>query len=82
MIILQNRFLQASFKARESSSSLRMAWRCTGKSNAELVSNLAASGLIKNERVMRAMSGVGRSSLVEGSLEQQMDFIRPGESAL
>ncbi|ERF71397.1 hypothetical protein EPUS_07425 [Endocarpon pusillum Z07020] len=34
-----------------------MAWRCTGRTNAELISNLAASGLIKNERVLQAMSG-------------------------
>ena len=38
-----------------------MAWRCTGKTNAELVSNLAASGLITSERVKRAMSAVDRA---------------------
>jgi hypothetical protein len=40
-------------------TSFDMAWRCTGRSNVELISNLAASGLIKNDRVLRAMSGVG-----------------------
>lgn len=39
-------------------NSSNMAWRCTGRTNAELISNLAASGLIKNDRVLRAMSGV------------------------
>jgi hypothetical protein len=37
-----------------------MAWRCTGKTNAELISNLAASGLIKNDRVLRAMSSASQ----------------------
>lgn len=38
-----------------------MAWQCTGRTNAELVSKLAASGLIKNDRVRRAMSMVDRA---------------------
>lgn len=38
-----------------------MAWRCTGKSNAELISNLAASGLITSDRVRQAMLGVDRA---------------------
>ncbi|KAF7504120.1 hypothetical protein GJ744_002689 [Endocarpon pusillum] len=42
-------------------NSSNMAWRCTGRTNAELISNLAASGLIQNERVLRAMSGVDRA---------------------
>ena len=38
-----------------------MAWRCTGKSNAELVANLAAAGLISSERVRAAMVAVDRA---------------------
>ena len=35
-----------------------MAWRCSGSTNAALVENLAANGLIRNERVKRAMLSV------------------------
>ncbi|KAJ1976256.1 hypothetical protein H4R34_004048 [Dimargaris verticillata] len=37
-----------------------MAWRCTGKSNDELVSNLKASGIVKNPRVEQALRAVDR----------------------
>ena len=35
-----------------------MAWRCSGSTNAALVENLAANGLIRSERVKRAMLSV------------------------
>ncbi|KAB8236714.1 protein-L-isoaspartate O-methyltransferase [Aspergillus alliaceus] len=38
-----------------------MAWYCSGSTNAELVENLFRTGLVKNERVKRAMLGVDRA---------------------
>ncbi|KAK5256101.1 protein-L-isoaspartate O-methyltransferase [Cryomyces antarcticus] len=38
-----------------------MAWRCSGSTNAALVNNLAANGLINSERVKQAMMGVDRA---------------------
>ncbi|KAI9802756.1 MAG: hypothetical protein M1826_005048 [Phylliscum demangeonii] len=38
-----------------------MAWRSSGTSNAALIANLASNGLIKSERVRRAMLGVDRA---------------------
>ncbi|KKA25744.1 Protein-L-isoaspartate(D-aspartate) O-methyltransferase [Rasamsonia emersonii CBS 393.64] len=35
-----------------------MAWFCSGSTNTELIENLYSSGLIKNERVKRAMLGI------------------------
>ncbi|KAL4923288.1 protein-L-isoaspartate O-methyltransferase [Aspergillus undulatus] len=37
-----------------------MAWYCTGSTNKELIENLSREGLIKNERVKRAMMEVDR----------------------
>lgn len=38
-----------------------MAWYCSGSSNTELIENLYNAGLIKNERVKKAMLGVSSS---------------------
>ncbi|KAL2862903.1 protein-L-isoaspartate O-methyltransferase [Aspergillus lucknowensis] len=38
-----------------------MAWYCSGSSNNELIENLSRGGLIKNERVKRAMMAVDRA---------------------
>ncbi|KIV96665.1 protein-L-isoaspartate O-methyltransferase [Exophiala mesophila] len=38
-----------------------MAWRCSGRSNAELISNLFSAGLITAPRVRDAMSSVDRA---------------------
>ena len=38
-----------------------MAWRCTGRNNAELIANLSAAGLISSPRVRTAMSAVDRA---------------------
>jgi protein-L-isoaspartate(D-aspartate) O-methyltransferase len=35
-----------------------MAWYCSGSTNAELVENLFKGGLIKDDRVKKAMLGV------------------------
>lgn len=39
---------------------LAMAWRCSGKTNAELIANLRTSGLITSQRVADAMTNVDR----------------------
>lgn len=38
-----------------------MAWRCSGRTNAELISNLFSAGLITSPRVRDAMSSVDRA---------------------
>src|ERR1700735_4946916 len=38
-----------------------MAWRCTGRTNAELVSNLFDASIITSPRVRAAMSAVDRA---------------------
>lgn len=41
-----------------------MAWRSSGRTNQELVDNLWANGLMKNERVRAAMLAVDRANFV------------------
>ncbi|PWN91433.1 protein-L-isoaspartate O-methyltransferase [Acaromyces ingoldii] len=43
-----------------------MAWRCSGKTNAELIANMQAAGLITSSRVAQAMSLVDRANYVVG----------------
>ncbi|KAL2841247.1 protein-L-isoaspartate O-methyltransferase [Aspergillus pseudoustus] len=38
-----------------------MAWHCTGATNNELIENLSREGLIKNEKVKKAMMAVDRA---------------------
>ena len=38
-----------------------MAWRCTGRTNAELIANLSAAGLVTSPRVRAAMTAVDRA---------------------
>ncbi|RAL06304.1 protein-L-isoaspartate O-methyltransferase [Aspergillus ibericus CBS 121593] len=38
-----------------------MAWYCSGSTNSELIENLSRTGLIKDERVKKAMLGVDRA---------------------
>ncbi|KAH8428899.1 protein-L-isoaspartate O-methyltransferase [Aspergillus melleus] len=40
---------------------ISMAWYCSGSTNTELIENLSKTGLIKNERVKKAMMGVDRA---------------------
>src|ERR1700722_10386989 len=42
-------------------STTTMAWRCTGRTNAELISNLFDASLITSPRVRAAMSAVDRA---------------------
>lgn len=35
----------------QATAGLEMSWRCSGRTNAELVNNLFRNGIIKNERV-------------------------------
>ncbi|KAL2219044.1 protein-L-isoaspartate O-methyltransferase [Thermoascus aurantiacus ATCC 26904] len=44
-----------------------MAWYCSGSSNTELIENLYNAGLIKNERVKKAMLGVDRAHYAPSS---------------
>lgn len=37
-----------------------MAWRCSGRTNAELVDNLFEAGIIKSERIRQAMKATDR----------------------
>jgi protein-L-isoaspartate(D-aspartate) O-methyltransferase len=44
-----------------SSKPVNMAWRCSGRTNAELIQNLFTQGLIQSPRVRDAMSSVDRA---------------------
>ncbi|EPT02090.1 protein-L-isoaspartate O-methyltransferase [Fomitopsis schrenkii] len=50
-----------------------MAWRCTGASNAELITNMAQHGLINSERVQAAMKKVDRAHYVRNAREAYED---------
>ncbi|KAI0237893.1 Protein-L-isoaspartate(D-aspartate) O-methyltransferase [Lamellibrachia satsuma] len=41
-----------------------MAWRSSGASNKQLIDNLQANGIIKNERVVNAMRAVDRANFI------------------
>ncbi|KAF9003153.1 protein-L-isoaspartate O-methyltransferase [Hymenopellis radicata] len=41
-----------------------MAWRCTGKTNVELINNMASSRIIKADAVRKAMAKVDRANYV------------------
>ncbi|KAF9557036.1 Pcmt1-prov protein [Agrocybe pediades] len=41
-----------------------MAWRCSGKTNAQLIANMRANGIIHSERVVKAMTAVDRANYV------------------
>ncbi|KAI0074098.1 protein-L-isoaspartate O-methyltransferase [Panus rudis PR-1116 ss-1] len=47
-----------------------MAWRCTGATSAELISNMTRHGLIQSERVVEAMKKVDRANYVPDQLKQ------------
>ncbi|KAF9479317.1 protein-L-isoaspartate O-methyltransferase [Pholiota conissans] len=50
-----------------------MAWRCTGKSNAQLVANLKHNGIIHSDKVAAAMNAVDRGNYVLRSWEAYED---------
>jgi len=54
-----------------------MAWRCTGKTNAQLVSNMTASRLLHSERVVAAFLKVDRANYVLEKSEAYMDSPQP-----
>jgi protein-L-isoaspartate(D-aspartate) O-methyltransferase len=41
-----------------------MAWRCSGRTNTELISNLARNGILTTDRVADAMSRIDRANFV------------------
>lgn len=47
--------------SRRKTTSINMAWYCSGSTNTELIENLFKAELIQNERVKEAMIGVSRS---------------------
>jgi protein-L-isoaspartate(D-aspartate) O-methyltransferase len=51
--MLRRLFTKATHKTQAT-----MAWYCSGSTNAELIENLSKAGLIENERVKEAMTGV------------------------
>ncbi|KAK9649448.1 hypothetical protein HCH54_003866 [Aspergillus fumigatus] len=54
---IKTNILLRKFTRKQSS----MAWYCSGTTNAELIENLSKEGLIKNDRVKKAMMGVDRA---------------------
>jgi hypothetical protein len=46
---------------RRKTTSINMAWYCSGSTNTELIENLFKAELFQNERVKEAMLGVSRS---------------------
>eukprot|EP01059_Diplonema_ambulator_P028364 TRINITY_DN47147_c0_g1_i1.p1 TRINITY_DN47147_c0_g1~~TRINITY_DN47147_c0_g1_i1.p1 ORF type:complete len:246 (+),score=28.07 TRINITY_DN47147_c0_g1_i1:46-738(+) len=54
-----------------------MAWRCSGKSNTELVSKLRSSGVIKSRVVEEAMLRVDRKHYVRDTTEAYQDSPQP-----
>ncbi|EDR03761.1 uncharacterized protein LACBIDRAFT_295156 [Laccaria bicolor S238N-H82] len=54
-----------------------MAWRCSGFSNAELISNLANHGIFHSDRVAAAMSAVDRANYVVDKSDAYDDSPQP-----
>ena len=54
-----------------------MAWYCSGTTNAELIENLSKEGLIKNDRVKKAMMGVSITLLLPLPLPSILHFSSP-----
>ncbi|RDB27964.1 Protein-L-isoaspartate(D-aspartate) O-methyltransferase [Hypsizygus marmoreus] len=57
-----------SHRTRASKSATKtttMAWRCTGNSNRELITNMANSGILRSEEAIKAMSHVDRVRYVK-----------------
>jgi len=50
-----------------------MAWRCTGKTNAQLITNLRSNGIFHSDRVMAAMGAVDRANYVLRAAEAYED---------
>ncbi|KAL4072507.1 protein-L-isoaspartate O-methyltransferase [Scleroderma yunnanense] len=54
-----------------------MAWRCTGRTNAELISNMRKQGIISSDRVAAAMSNVDRANYVTRPSTAYQDSPQP-----
>jgi protein-L-isoaspartate(D-aspartate) O-methyltransferase len=50
-----------------------MAWQCTGKTNAELIDNLAKGGLVKDKIVIQALKAVNRAHYVLDASQAYVD---------
>ncbi|KAF9459669.1 protein-L-isoaspartate O-methyltransferase [Collybia nuda] len=50
-----------------------MAWRCSGNSNSELISNMSTSGIFHSERVATAMASVDRANYVKNKADAYED---------
>ncbi|KAF8156019.1 Pcmt1-prov protein [Crassisporium funariophilum] len=50
-----------------------MAWRCTGKTNAQLISNMKSNGIFHSEKVMSAMNAVDRANYVHDRADAYED---------
>ncbi|TFK73434.1 Pcmt1-prov protein [Pluteus cervinus] len=50
-----------------------MAWRCSGSSNKELISNMAQKGIAHSEHVAKAMSSVDRANYVRDRSSAYLD---------
>ncbi|CAA7261191.1 unnamed protein product [Cyclocybe aegerita] len=59
-----------------------MAWRCTGRTNSQLIANMKANGIFHSERVMSAMNAVDRARYVLDKADAYEDSPQPiGHSA-
>ncbi|GAA95996.1 uncharacterized protein L969DRAFT_90239 [Mixia osmundae IAM 14324] len=56
-----------------------MAWRCSGRSNGELIDNLYKNGLIQSEAIMQAMKRVDRLNYLNTSILSG-SFFNPARS--
>lgn len=50
-----------------------MSWRCTGKSNLELIQNMAKNAIFNSPRVELAMVNVDRANYVRNKAEAYQD---------
>lgn len=58
-----------------------MAWRCSGATNLELVSNLRSSGIIKSPSVFNAMVAIDRKNFVDkGPYQDSPQLLMKGQT--
>ncbi|KAF8644909.1 hypothetical protein AX16_008192 [Volvariella volvacea WC 439] len=50
-----------------------MAWRCSGRTNSELIANLADSGILRSDKVAKSMAEVDRANYVRNKVEAYLD---------
>ncbi|KAH7928576.1 protein-L-isoaspartate O-methyltransferase [Leucogyrophana mollusca] len=54
-----------------------MAWRCTGRTNAELIANMSKHGIVNADRVATAMAKVDRANYVTRKADAYQDSPQP-----